>query len=348
MRELNFTYYREVNNKKFQINCYAYYVGAFNYNWHEDVECLLVINGKLEACVNGKIYKLSKGDIAFFDSNEGHATLAKDKETIALVFHFNPKILDDFDKNRDKYHWMGATDGITRNKKYALEVRKSLVEIVESFDEESLENKIKRSIATDKILLNSIENFALKVEKDSDDKINLYRGGLIRKLIQYLDENYRDKISLKDLAEVAGYHPNYTSEIFSKTLGISFTEYLLRKRLSKATKDLKQSEKKISEIAYDHGFPNVRSFNTAFREKFGRSPSEYRQSLDKETLEIDAEFKKVFLSGDNLNWLKAKKDWLCENEEKEKKEMDLDYKDLEREIYKKIIEDLEKNMNKII
>lgn len=348
MKELNFTYYRKINNKKFPIKCYAYYVGAFNYNWHEDVECLVVINGKLEACVNGKIYKLSKGDIAFFDSNEGHATLAKDKETIALVFHFNPKILDEFDNNRDRYHWTGASDGSTRNNKYALELRKSLVEIVESFKEESLENKIKRSIATDKILLNSIENFALKEEKDSDDKKTSYRNEVVRNIIAYLDENYRDKISLEDVAEVAGYHPNYTSEIFSKTLGISFTEYLLRKRLSGATKDLKQSEKKIAEIALDHGFPNVRSFNTAFRENFGRSPSEYRQSLDKETLEIDAQFKKVFLSDDNLNWLRAKKDWVYENEENEKKERGLDYKDIEREIYKKIIEDLEKNMNKII
>lgn len=348
MREINFTYFREINDNKFQMNCYAYYVGAFNYNWHEDVECLLVINGKLEACVNGEIYKLSKGDIAFFDSNEGHATLAKDKETIALVFHFNPKILDEFDKNRDMYHWMGSTNSITKNEKYALELRKSLVEIVDSFYEESLENNIKRSIATDKILLNSIENFAVKVEKDIDDEINLYRDDLIRNLIQYLDDNYRDKISLNDLAKVAGYHPNYTSEIFSKTLGISFTEYLMRKRLSKATKDLKQSEKKISEIAYDHGFANVRSFNTAFRDEFGRSPSEYRQSLDKETLEIDAEFKKIFLSDDNLNWLKAKKDWLYENDEKENKERDLDYREIEIEIYKKIIDNLEKSMDKII
>lgn len=348
MKELNFTYYRKINNKKFPIKCYAYYVGAFNYNWHEDVECLVVINGKLEACVNGKIYKLSKGDIAFFDSNEGHSTLAKDKETIALVFHFNPKILDEFDNNRDRYHWMGASDGSTRNIKHALELRKSLVEFVESFDHESLENKIKRSIATDKILLNSIENFALKEEKDSDDKTTLYRNEVVRNIIGFLDENYRDKISLEDVAEVAGYHPNYTSEIFSKTLGISFTEYLLRKRLSCATKDLKQREKKIAEIALDHGFPNVRSFNAAFRESFGRSPSEYRQSLDKETLEIDAQFKKVFLSDDNLNWLRAKKDWVYENEEIDKGEGDLDYKDIEREIYKKIIEDLEKNMNKII
>lgn len=348
MKELNFTYYREINNKKFPIKCYAYYVGAFNYNWHEDVECLVVINGKLEACVNGKTYKLSKGDIAFFDSNEGHATLAKDKETIALVFHFNPKILDEFDNNRDRYHWMGASDGGARNIKHALELRKSLVEFVESFDHESLENKIKRSIATDKILLNSIENFALKEEKDSGDKSTLYRNEVVRNIIGYLDENYRDKISLEDVAEVAGYHPNYTSEIFSKTLGISYTEYLLRKRLSCATKDLKQSEKKIAEIALDHGFPNVRSFNTAFRENFGRSPSEYRQSLDKETLEIDAQFKKVFLSDDNLNWLRAKNDWVYENEEIDNGERDLDYKDIEREIYKKIIEDLEKNMSKII
>ena len=70
--------------------------------------------------------------------------------------------------------------------------------------------------------------------------------------------------------------------------------------------------------------------------------------MDKETLEIDAEFKKIFLSDDNLNWLKAKKDWLYENDEKENKERDLDYREIEIEIYKKIIDNLEKSMDKII
>ncbi|OLR65016.1 AraC family transcriptional regulator [Peptoniphilus porci] len=346
MQELNFSYEKEIGNEIYKIKCYAYYVGAFNYNWHEDVECLVVLNGKLEACLNGEIYNLSKGDIVFFDSKEGHATLAKEKETIALVLHFSPKILDGFDKNRERYHWKGATDSDSRNNKFAREIRKSLVEIIESFYDNSLESKIKRSIATDKIILESIENFATKEEVNKEDIKNSEKNDAIKKIIHYLDENYREKISLNDIADLVGYHPNYTSEIFSNSVGIPFTEYLQRKRLSAATKDLKQSDKKISEIALDYGFSNVRSFNTSFRESFGRSPSKYRESLDKETIEIDAQFKKVFLSLDNEHWLRAKKEFTFENEKLEKVEANVNYLEIEKKVYRDIIDDLEKKLNK--
>lgn len=347
MKELNFSYDRKIEKEKINLKCYAYHVGAFNYNWHEDVECLVVINGSLEACVNGKIYKLSKDDIIFFNTNEGHATLAKERETIALVLHFSPKILNSFARNRDRYSWQGATDEFTRNSDYAKEIRKSIVNIISSFEDDSLENKMLRSLASDEIILNSLLHFAEKEEIGNNEKSGPDSDEVMRKIIKYLDDNYREKISLQDLADLVGYHPNYTSEIVSKNLGISFTEYLQRKRLSNATKDLKQSEKKISDIAYDHGFSNVRSFNNAFRESFGRSPSEYRDNLDKETLEIDAQFKKVFLSEDNPHWLRAKRDWSLKIENKEEDEIKLRTQDIERDVYKKIIENLEKEMENL-
>ena len=91
----------------------------------------------------------------------------------------------------------------------------------------------------------------------------------------------------------------------------------------------------------------MRSFNNAFRESFGRSPSEYRDSLDKETLEIDAQFKKVFLSEDNKHWLRAKSDWSLKTENKEEDKIKLRTQDIEREVYKKIIDNLKKEMESL-
>ncbi|MBU5668702.1 AraC family transcriptional regulator [Peptoniphilus sp. MSJ-1] len=345
MRELNYSYYLVGDtNKKYKIECYAYYVGAFNYNWHDDVECLVVLSGKLEACYDGKVYRLSKGDICFIDSNSGHATLSKEKGTIALVLHFNPKILDLYYENRDKYRWNMATDEFSRNSKAAKTIKKSFADIVDSFSCENLANVLKRNQATEKILFESIENFAELTEVLIEDKNSNNKDENIRKLIDYLDKNYKKKINLNDLAKLAGYHPNYTSEIFSESVGVTFTEYLLRKRLSMATKDLKQSEKKITDIALEHGFANVRAFNKAFKESFGRSPSEYRESLDKDTLEIDAEFKKVFLSEDNAAWIEARDFWNSE-EKNNFKIIREDSDKLRRDIYREIIEALENKID---
>lgn len=346
--EINYKYslFEEISDE-LNIECYAYHVGAFNYNWHEHVECLVVLNGKLEACVEGKIYKMEKDDICFIGSKIGHATLSKDDETVALVLHFSPKILDIFLKSRDVFNWEVETNIIRRNEIFAKKIRKNLIEIVESFSNVGIKNVMRRSIATQEIIYELLINFAKQIKKSEIKKVSDVKDNVIKVLINFLDRSYQERIELKDLSNLVGYHPNYTSELFSRIVGITFTEYLQRKRLSMATKDLKQTDKKISDIALEHGFSNVRAFNNFFKDSFGRTPSEYRQSLDKGTLKIDAEFKKIFLSTDNLIWTKFKNQCLC-SKEKEIKE-DLIYmekiENIKNETYEEIIELIKEKIN---
>lgn len=312
MNELNFKYnipsYLECG-EDLSLECYAYYVGAFNFNWHNHVECLVVVNGSLEACVGGNIYHLEKDDICFIDSKKGHATLSKEKDTVAIVLHFNPKIIQLGEKSPFTISWFGVTNDKTRYSNYSINIRKSLDTIVNSFLEDHPLNQVKRNLATQIILYESLVNFSQLNESEDLKETNSIEDATIRNMIDYLNNNYSERIKLNDLANITGYHPNYTSELFSKHVGIPFTEYLHRYRLTKATKDLKQSDKLISDIALEHGFTNIKAFNTIFREHFGRSPSEYRSSLDQETIAIDSEFKKVFLDTNHEYWIKASKEW---------------------------------------
>lgn len=117
-----------------------------------------------------------------------------------------------------------------------------------------------------------------------------------------------------------------------------------------ATKDLKLSDKLISDIAIEHGFTNIKAFNTAFRNSFGRSPSSYRSSPDKETIEIDAEFKKVFLYTNHPYWIEAKKRWNEEKPEINQKSLEFNIDEkakIQEETLNKAIKTLENLKNKI-
>lgn len=341
--ELNFKYSIPTNslsNENLTLECYAYYVGAFNYNWHDHVECLVVLNGSLEACVGGETYYMVKNDICFIDSRKGHATLSKSKDTVAIVLHFNPELIQLNDKESHKITWFGVTDDYTRNSTYSINIRKCLKMIVDSFLEDDILSFTKRNMATHIFLFESLSNFAHIYKTEPNKEIRNYEDKTVRKMLKYLNENYTEKIKLSDLAKVIGYHPNYTSELFSKQIGIPFTEYLHRYRLREATKDLKQSDKLISDIALEHGFSNVKAFNTLFRENFGRSPSEYKSSLEKDIIEIDAEFKKVFLSTEHEYWNSASRKWLNENNiSKSSKSIDNeDTQLIKNQTYDKLIE----------
>jgi two-component system, response regulator YesN len=74
-------------------------------------------------------------------------------------------------------------------------------------------------------------------------------------------------------------NPVYLGQLFKKTYGIYFKDYLLQVRINEAKKMLRQSEKRIYEIAESVGFNNTDYFVTIFGKLVNITPSEYRNKL---------------------------------------------------------------------
>ena len=92
----------------------------------------------------------------------------------------------------------------------------------------------------------------------------------------FADEMYCSNISLKELAVAHRKNEKYIGRLFQKELGISFHEYLIQLRLSKAEAMLFQGKDNIIDIAFDCGFNTISYFNRCFKEKHGITPKEYR------------------------------------------------------------------------
>ncbi len=99
---------------------------------------------------------------------------------------------------------------------------------------------------------------------------------IMNSALTYINEHYRDDISLEDVASFAGFSKYYFSRIFKQFSGTSYTEFLTRKRLAAATDLLIYSRKPIHEIAAESGFGSVASFNRVFRGYKNLTPTQYR------------------------------------------------------------------------
>jgi len=75
-----------------------------------------------------------------------------------------------------------------------------------------------------------------------------------------------------------GISERYLRSLFADD-GMSFTSFVLERRLMRAHAALNHSMRNISEIAYDCGFSDLSWFNRAFRQRFGMTPSEVRARL---------------------------------------------------------------------
>lgn len=96
-------------------------------------------------------------------------------------------------------------------------------------------------------------------------------------ILQYLLENYREPVSLEDLAGIAHLSPSAFCRFFKQRTRKSFVEYLNEFRISMACRQLLDGNEPVAQICFENGFNNLANFNRQFRKIMGTTPSAYRK-----------------------------------------------------------------------
>jgi AraC-like DNA-binding protein/ligand-binding sensor protein len=112
------------------------------------------------------------------------------------------------------------------------------------------------------------------------NNITSFRGiphaAALRKAENFIMENYTRKISLKEIANMAGLSPPYFSTIFKEEMGENLSKYLNRLRVEKASRLLLETDMSLSEIAACCCFEDQSWFSKIFKAFTGISPGKYR------------------------------------------------------------------------
>ncbi|WP_219836994.1 response regulator [Paenibacillus sp. R14(2021)] len=99
----------------------------------------------------------------------------------------------------------------------------------------------------------------------------------IEKVIRYVNQHYQEPLSLTQVAEQVYLNPAYLSTLFKQRTGRSLVEYWTELRVSEAKKRLVASNEKVTIIAENTGFGNIRHFNRVFKSVTGLAPIDYRE-----------------------------------------------------------------------
>ncbi|HEX6996380.1 MAG TPA: response regulator transcription factor [Gammaproteobacteria bacterium] len=119
--------------------------------------------------------------------------------------------------------------------------------------------------------------------------------GLSRAL-QYVERNYRGKISSAKAAALCGLTTFQFSRLFKEAYGLTFQEYVIRFRLREAGRLLKNPNAQVAEVAYLVGFNDPSYFTKVFRRYTGISPSQF--AAVSSDAELDPERLLEVLNGD--------------------------------------------------
>lgn len=99
---------------------------------------------------------------------------------------------------------------------------------------------------------------------------------LIENIKNYLQAYLEYDISVSHITSVFHYNQQYLGRLFKKETGLSIREYILQQRIDRAQLLLENSGDTVSEIASRVGFNSVNYFNRHFKNKYGMSPTQYR------------------------------------------------------------------------
>ena len=274
------TYYFELFRQRQALLCkeYIYHVNHYRFNWHKTIEIMLILHGEAEVCANSTKYNLKEDDILIINSNSSHASLEKKPETIALVYHIDPLFFEQEFAGNMTIQFNGVTDGRLRGCEEAARIRSYLalmmLTALQKHDYAETTNA-----GYSMLLLAELLRFFpyQKVPLTANKGQKTQR--LIKKISRYTESHYHEEITLNDLSKLTGYNRTYLSAMFKNTVGLNYYDYLTRLRLRHTLAELNHSDRSITEIALDHGFPSAKSFAEAFKKNFQCPPKDYRSVI---------------------------------------------------------------------
>lgn len=296
-----------------QFSTEIYRVGTYHYNWHPETEILLILQGRLELVHDREKTVLGPLDMACLSPQTGHATMALDPDTVAMVIHIHPNYWKSWDKSFNQYYFYMQTDAATLYGKEYCQLRFHLAHLA-LMSLESPSPLLDISIESHcTAIVSQLYQWILQ-KRVLWNSSNAVQGGdeVFSKMVMYIEHNYKHKIEMEDIACIGGYNVSYTSQFFKRQMGITFGEYLMRLRLREATVALVNGDDKIVDISNRSGFVDIKAFNTAFKRYFGQTPSQYRSEAQQLEGITSLDNWKNYISLHDLTVRKKLED-LCQN-----------------------------------
>jgi AraC-like DNA-binding protein len=115
----------------------------------------------------------------------------------------------------------------------------------------------------------------LELIKDSRQKPE---HAQIKRVKEYVETHYDEEITVDKAASIACLSASHFRRVFKQECGESFSQYLTAQRIAQAKLLLNDSQRPITEIAFELGFKDSNYFSTVFRKSEGTSPRDYRQN----------------------------------------------------------------------
>jgi AraC-like DNA-binding protein/ligand-binding sensor protein len=122
-----------------------------------------------------------------------------------------------------------------------------------------------------------LSNVLLRFTSAVFDTSMIKHSDIIKKIIQYIRENYMRKISLNNISDSVNFSVSYICKLFKDEMNINLTNYINHVRVENSKILLARKETTLSDVAFLCGFDDQSYFSKVFKKSTGTTPGLYRE-----------------------------------------------------------------------
>ena len=248
---------------------------------HGNFEIAMVIRGGGQYHTVNGVYPIEPGDVFVFPGNEPHWILEIHQEGLEIYnLHFNESFFYNGCGISKIYPNLYFSHSEVFSSRIPAERGEHLRNLLEHIRLE-LQSDQPESVECIFTYLNLLYICLIREHDYYTPQDGMHTAmERIRDSLRFIDDHYKEDITLEQIAAVSGLSPNYFTSLFRECFRSKLWDHVLSKRIDEAKRLLRMdSEMTVLDIATSCGFHNTANFNRIFRRFTGLTPSRYRSGI---------------------------------------------------------------------
>ncbi len=254
------------------------------YHWHREIEIIYVVSGYVHLLLDGDDFDLKPEHIYFINRELLHQFSSDDPKLVYYAYVFPLEYLD---FKIDDHAQSASIAPLHKQLMFPFQIspqdccyqqmRSELVELFMVNDQKPEGFQLHSKACLYKTI-SLLHKYNLYMEESDTlfQKNRSTKTAEIKKLLSYLQTEYKNPVSLEDAALLLNYSPSYFCSYFKSVFGINFIDYLNHYRIEKACLLLQTTDLPIMNVGFEVGFTNFSYFIRIFKRLMKTTPRQYR------------------------------------------------------------------------
>lgn len=268
------------------ITCFLVTISNRIPHLHRDMELLLLLRGSVIIKVAGGQHLLKENDFFIIGRNEIHSLVATNENNLILALQFDVNFCKSYFPNLSRTRFLVRHIIREEQPDGWLKLRTCIKDIIGAYSGKQFGYPLTIMSSLNSLCFTLFDLCKTEDIEDSALALEERQANRLSRIVEYIHENYADKISLMKLAQKENLDMYYLSHFIHDSLGISFQQYLNRVRAEKAARLLLSSNKRKIDICLETGFSDYRYLSKAFLKEYGCSPADFKAQYQKDAFQL--------------------------------------------------------------